>query len=34
LQMLAMPSGIAALCASHRIPSHASLGWHFNDSAD
>ena len=28
--MLAMPMGIAALCAWHRSPSHASLDSHFN----
>jgi hypothetical protein len=34
LQMLAMPMGIAVLCALHRIPSRAALTAHFNDSAD
>ena len=33
-RLLAMPMGIAALCALHRIPSRASLTVHFNDSAD
>jgi hypothetical protein len=33
LQMLAMPMGIAVLCALHRIPSRAALTAHFNDSA-
>jgi hypothetical protein len=32
--MLAMPLGIAVLRALHRIPSHASLTAHFNDSVD
>ncbi len=32
--MLAMPVGIAVLCALHRIPSRVSLSAHFNDSAD
>src|SRR3954467_6694349 len=32
--MLAMPLGIAALCALHRTASHVSLGAHFNLSVD
>jgi len=34
LQMLAMPMGIAVLCALHRIPSHGSFTAHSNDSVD
>ena len=34
LQMLAMPTGIAALCALHRIPTRRSLTAHFNDSVN
>ena len=34
MQLLAIPMGIAALCALHRIPSHGALTAHFNDSAD
>jgi hypothetical protein len=30
LQMLAMPPGIAVLCALRRNPSHAVLAFHFN----
>jgi hypothetical protein len=30
LQMLAMPYGIAALCALHRTPSRTFLASHFN----
>jgi hypothetical protein len=30
LQMLAMPRGIAALCALHRTPSRTVLDSHFN----
>jgi len=32
--MLAIPPGIAALCALHRIPSRLSFTTHFNVSAD